>query len=190
MRLYLASVEAVEKLSAEEERRLAARITDGDPEAHDHFISHNLGLVVFLARHVVARGILQEDLVAEGNLGLIRATKGYDGRSKVHFATYASFWIKQSMRRLVINQGRIIRLPHHTIAFLARWRRARLELIDKLGCMPTNEEINTTLDLSNAKLRITKDIVHAAELKQFVAKDGEDIPDIVAWREESLTRRF
>ena len=116
MRLYL--VEAVEKLSAEEERRLAARITDGDPEAHNRNRA-NLGLVVFLARHVVARGILQEDLVAEGNLGLIRAAEGYNGRSKVHFATYASFWIKQSMRRLVINQGRIIRLPHHTIAFLA-----------------------------------------------------------------------
>jgi RNA polymerase primary sigma factor len=152
LRIYLRDIDATERLSREEECELAGRVADGDPTARDRLIRANLRLVVHLARAYLGRGLGLDDLIAEGNLGLMRAVEGYDAGSGVRFSTYAGFWIKQSLRRGAINRGGAIRLPMHAATLLSRWRRAASALAGRLGRAPTAEEVGRVLRLSDAKL--------------------------------------
>src|SRR5205807_557643 len=102
--------DAAPRMSRREEGRWADRVAQGDPEARDYMVRANLRLVAKLARDYTGRGLPLEDLVAEGNLGLIRAVEGFDGRKAIRFSTYAAYWIKQSMRAALMKQGRPIRL--------------------------------------------------------------------------------
>src|SRR5260370_22432210 len=99
LRIYLRDIDATEVLSREEECELAGRVAGGDPTARDRLIRANLRLVVHLARAYLGRGLGLDDLIAEGNLGLMRAVEGYDAGARVRFGPYAGFWIKQSLRR-------------------------------------------------------------------------------------------
>src|SRR5256885_8883045 len=121
---YLRDIDGTARLSRQEEGALAARVAQGDPHARDHRVRANLRLVVHLAKTYLGRGVALEDLIAEGNLGLLRAVEGYDGQAGVPFSTYASFWIKQSIRRVVIHQGKPVRLPQYAVTLLSKWRRA------------------------------------------------------------------
>src|SRR4051794_23424576 len=98
LRLYLEAINETPLLSAAEERDLAGRVALGDPAARDHMTRASLRLVVNIARYYTGRGMSLEDLVAEGNLGLMRAVEGYDPAMSTRFSTYASYWIKQSIR--------------------------------------------------------------------------------------------
>jgi RNA polymerase primary sigma factor len=111
LQIYLQDINNTPLLSAEEERALAARVAEGDPYARDHMVKANLRLVVNIARGYIGKGLGLEDLIEEGNLGLMRAVEGFDGSMQTRFSTYASFWIKQSIRRAVMNNGNPIRLP-------------------------------------------------------------------------------
>src|SRR5262249_38893693 len=106
LQIYLQDINNTPLLSAEEERELAERISQGDPEARDHMVKANLRLVVNIARGYLGKGLSLDDLIEEGNLGLMRAVEGFDGSMETRFSTYASFWIKQSIRRAVMNQGK------------------------------------------------------------------------------------
>src|SRR5437763_13046806 len=100
---YLREINETPLLKPEEEKELAYRIEDGDTEARDHLVRANLRLVVNIARGYAGKGLSLEDLIAEGNLGLLRAVEGFDPSMNTRFSTYASYWIKQSIKRLVIN---------------------------------------------------------------------------------------
>jgi RNA polymerase primary sigma factor len=141
-------------LDAEQERELAWRIKEGDAEARDHLVRANLRLVVNIARRYLNRGLALEDLIAEGNLGLLRAAEGFDPTMQTRFSTYASFWIKQSMKRALVNMGKTIRLPAYMAELMVKWRRAAAVLQDDLGRTPTREEIADHLGLSPKKLKI------------------------------------
>src|ERR1700741_2571367 len=151
---YLREINETALLSAEEERQLAYRIEDGDSEARDRMVRANLRLVVNIARGYTGKGLALQDLIEEGNLGLMRAVEGFDPTMNTRFSTYASYWIKQSIKRAVINTGKTIRIPAYMNELLVKWRRATLKLQEELDRTPTQEEIAASLHLSKKKLAI------------------------------------
>src|SRR5580700_11351121 len=153
---YLREINETPLLKPDEEKQLAYRIEEGDSEARDHLARANLRLVVNIARSYAGKGLGLQDLIAEGNLGLLRAVEGFDPSMNTRFSTYASYWIKQSIKRAVINTGKTIRIPAYMNELLVKWRRATAKLQDDLGRPPTQEEVATSLNLPRKKLAIIK----------------------------------
>ncbi|HZU37914.1 MAG TPA: RNA polymerase sigma factor RpoD/SigA [Gemmataceae bacterium] len=153
---YLREINETPLLTADEEKQLAYRIEDGDSEARDRMVRANLRLVVNIARGYTGKGLALQDLIEEGNLGLLRAVEGFDPSMNTRFSTYASYWIKQSIKRALVNTAKTIRIPAYMVELLAKWRRATAKLQDELGRTPTHEEIARSLDLPKKKLGIIK----------------------------------
>ena len=153
---YLREINETALLSADEEKMLARRIEDGDSEARDRMVRANLRLVVNIARAYTGKGLALQDLIEEGNLGLLRAVEGFDPSMNTRFSTYASYWIKQSIKRALVNTAKTIRIPAYMVELLAKWRRASSKLQDELGRPPTQEEVAKSLDLPKKKLAIIK----------------------------------
>ncbi len=153
---YLREINETPLLNADEEKRLARLIEDGDSEARDRMVRANLRLVVNIARSYTGKGLGLQDLIEEGNLGLLRAVEGFDPAMNTRFSTYASYWIKQSIKRALVNTAKTIRIPAYMVELLAKWRRATAKLQDELGRPPTHEEIAKSLDLPKKKLSIIK----------------------------------
>ncbi len=157
---YLREINETRLLSAEEEQSLAARIAVGDAAARDHMVRANLRLVVNIARGYLGKGLGLQDLIEEGNLGLLRAVEGFDPTVGTRFSTYASYWIKQSIKRALINSGKTIRIPAYMVELLSKWRRANVRLSEELGRTPTHEEIARVLGVPKKKLPIIKKAIH------------------------------
>ncbi len=120
-------------LTAAEECPLAEAIARGDKDARSRMIQANLRLVVKIARDYVGRGMILEDLIGEGNLGLIRAAEEFQPRFGTRFSTYAAYWIKQSIRHALINTTSTIRLPAHMVGLLTKWRRSERVALSRAG---------------------------------------------------------
>jgi RNA polymerase primary sigma factor len=176
-RAYFQEISDAPLLSRAEELELADRIAQGDPEARDRMARANLRLVVNLARRYLGRGLSLEDLVAEGNLGLMRAVEGFDSTKDTRFATYATYWIKQSLRAAVQKQGRMVRMPAYTHRLLVKWQRVSEALKEELGRAPTEEEIGRVLHFSKRKLKVVRESLQAARL----TTGSLDDPDNPAW---------
>jgi RNA polymerase primary sigma factor len=157
---YLRDINETSLLTAADEKRLAEAIARGDALARDHMVRANLRLVVSIARGYANRGLPLPDLIEEGNLGLLRAVEGFDPKVGTRFSTYASYWIKQSIKRALINSGKTIRIPAYMVELLSKWRRASARLVDTLGRTPTPEEIARMLGLARKKLPIIKKAIH------------------------------
>ena len=153
---YLREINETPLLSADDEMQLAAAISRGDLEARDRMVRANLRLVVNIARGYTSKGLGLQDLIEEGNLGLLRAVEGFDPSMGTRFSTYASYWIKQSIKRALINSAKTIRIPAYMVELLSKWRRATNRLIDELGRTPTPEEVARVLGLPRKKLPIIK----------------------------------
>ena len=153
---YLREINETALLTADEEKQLAYKIEDGDSEARDRMVRANLRLVVNIARSYTGKGLGLQDLIEEGNLGLLRAVEGFDPTMNTRFSTYASYWIKQSIKRALVNTAKTIRIPAYMVELLAKWRRASTKLQDDLGRPPTHEEIARSLNLPKKKLAIIK----------------------------------
>ncbi|MGL6227411.1 MAG: sigma-70 family RNA polymerase sigma factor [Thermoguttaceae bacterium] len=153
---YLREINGTALLSAREERELALAIGQGDLEARDQMVRANLRLVVNIARGYTGKGLGLQDLIEEGNLGLLRAVEGFDPAMGTRFSTYASYWIKQSIKRALINSAKAIRIPAYMVELLSKWRRASTRLSDELGRNPTPEEVARVLGLPRKKLPIIK----------------------------------
>ena len=177
---YLRDINEISLLSADDEKRLAEAIARGDAAARDHMVRANLRLVVSIARGYANRGLPLPDLIEEGNLGLLRAVEGFDPKVGTRFSTYASYWIKQSIKRALINNGKTIRIPAYMVELLSKWRRATARLSDTLGRTPTPEEIARVLGLARKKLPIIKKAitVHTAT-PQTDQAEGWSLGDIV-----------
>ena len=153
---YLREINETPLLNAEQEKQLAYRIEDGDTEARDHMVRANLRLVVNIARGYTNKGLGLQDLIEEGNLGLLRAVEGFDPSMNTRFSTYASYWIKQSIKRALVNTAKTIRIPAYMVELLAKWRRETARLQDLYGRPPTHEEVAKGLNLPKKKLAIIK----------------------------------
>ncbi len=153
---YLREINETPLLSAKEERDLARQIAEGHVRARDHMVRANLRLVVNIARGYVGKGLGLQDLIEEGNLGLLRAVEGFDPDVGTRFSTYASYWIKQSIKRALINSAKTIRIPAYMVELLSKWRRASARLTEELGRTPTQEEVGRILGLPRKKLPIIK----------------------------------
>ena len=144
--LYLGEIGFSPLLTAEEEVLYARRALRGDEAARKRMIESNLRLVVKISRRYSNRGLALLDLIEEGNLGLIRAVEKFDPERGFRFSTYATWWIRQTIERALMNQTRTIRLPIHVVKELNIYLRTARELSQKLDHEPTAEEIATKLD--------------------------------------------
>jgi RNA polymerase nonessential primary-like sigma factor len=144
--LYLSEIGFSPLLSAEEEVYFSRLALKGDEASRKRMIESNLRLVVKIARRYNNRGLPLLDLVEEGNLGLIRAVEKFDPERGFRFSTYATWWIRQTIERAIMNQTRTIRLPIHVVKELNIYLRAARDLVQKLDHEPTAEEIAESLD--------------------------------------------
>jgi RNA polymerase nonessential primary-like sigma factor len=144
--IYLNEIGFSPLLSAEEEVFFARKALKGEEPARKRMIESNLRLVVKISRRYVNRGLALLDLIEEGNLGLIRAVEKFDPERGFRFSTYATWWIRQTIERAIMNQTRTIRLPIHVVKELNIYLRAARELSQKLDHEPSPEEIANLLD--------------------------------------------
>ncbi len=179
---YLQQINETHLLDAAGEKKLASRIAEGDAEAREHLVRANLRLVVNIARGYQGKGVDLHDLISEGNLGLLRATEGFDASLNNRFSTYASYWIKQSMRRALTNTAKTIRLPAYMEQLLLDWRRATAKLYEELGRSPTEDEIATRLELLPRQLKLVKKAIriHGAMPQEGYGEDGTSFEEMVA----------
>ncbi|HUA37685.1 MAG TPA: sigma-70 family RNA polymerase sigma factor [Candidatus Sulfopaludibacter sp.] len=153
LQLYLHEIGQVRLLTPQEEIALAKRIRRGDRRAREHMIKANLRLVVKIAHDYEGMGLPLLDLINEGNIGLMKGVERFDPRKGAKLSTYASWWIKQSIKRALANQGKTIRLPVHVVDKVAHIRRAEVKLREAFDRDPTDEELAHELDLDPRRIR-------------------------------------
>jgi RNA polymerase primary sigma factor len=150
---YLGKIRGGRLLNAAEERDLSRRAREGDKEARKRLIEKNLRLVISIAKKYRGRGVLFEDLIQEGNAGLIKAVERFDPALGNRFSTYATWWIRQAVTRAIADHARTVRLPAHVVDSLFRLRRAENELSIELGREATEEELATRLGIQRNEVR-------------------------------------
>lgn len=148
LRLYLREISRYPLLNARREVTLAERAEQGDKEARNQLIEANLRLVVSIAKKYVGQGLTLEDLIGEGNIGLIRAVTKFDFRKGFRFSTYATWWIKQAITRAILEGTRIVRLPVYIMEEVMRVKRMTRQLYQEVGREPTPEMIGRHLDMT------------------------------------------
>jgi len=140
-RAYLRNISQEPLLTREEENELAVLIKQGDQEAINHMVKCNLRLVVKIARNYAGLGVPLMDLIAEGNVGLMKAVERFDPNKGAKMSTYGSWWIKQAIKRALTNQSKTIRLPSHLLDKLNRIRKFSHDYHESFGHEPSNKEI-------------------------------------------------
>lgn len=158
---YLADINEVPLLTAEQEIELAKRIQRGDLAAREHMIRANLRLVVSIAKNYVNRGLAFLDLIEEGNIGLMRAVEKFDPKAGCRFSTYATWWIKQGIRRSLVNTVKTVRVPSYMSEIVSRWKATAMELGYRLGRQATTAEIAEQLDLPENNWNLVRETVLA-----------------------------
>ena len=173
LRVYMNEIAKTDLLTIGEELELAERIKDGDSEARDHMIRANLRLVVKIAKDYSNYGLPLADLISEGNMGLMKAVEKYDPEKGGKLSTYASWWIKQSIKRALSNQSKTVRLPVHMVDKIARLRKITVSLTEELGREPSNDELSEILGIPRKKLALLKQAAQRpTSLDAPVAEDG------------------
>ena len=174
IRSYLDSIGKTPLLTLEEETALARRVLKGDEAARQHMIQANLRLVVRIAKDYDNFGLPLMDLISEGNFGLIKAVERFDPDKGGKLSTYASWWIKQAIKRALASNGKTIRLPVHMVERIAQMRRITNQLVKELDREPTNEEIAQVMEIPLSKVVHMKSVANrAASLDQQVGEEGD-----------------
>ncbi len=152
LRLYLREISRIPLLSAQREAELAQRIWQGDRSARNALIEANLRLVVSIAKRYVGQGLALEDLIGEGNIGLIRAVTKFDHTKGFRFSTYATWWIKQAITRSILEGTRTVRLPVYIMEEVMRVKRTTRQLYQELGREPTADQIGERLGITGDRV--------------------------------------
>lgn len=172
--LYLREISQVPLLTPAEEIKLAAQIKRGNKRAREKMITANLRLVVKIAHDFSTFGLPLLDLISEGNIGLMKAVERFDPKKGGKLSTYASWWIKQSIKRALANQSKTIRLPVHLVDKIGKIRRVAARMTEELGREPTSEEVAEELGLPVAKVSHLKNVaVRPASLDARINSDDE-----------------
>jgi len=159
---YLDQIKSTPLLTAEQERQLSRQIREhSDVLAREHMVHANLRLVVKIAKEYSNPGMTLGDLVAEGNLGLLRAVEEFDPDAGVRFSTYAAWWIKQAIKRAMINAGQPIHIPAYLVKLIGKWRKASRDIEASVGRPATAEEMAKALKISRKKADIIQQGLHA-----------------------------
>ncbi len=175
----LAELGGRQLLSAKDEWRLAEQIAKGDIDARRQLIESNLRLVVSIARGYQGLGLSLDDLIGEGNLGLIRAAETFDAAFRTRFCTYASYWIRQSIRHAITATGGAIRVPARVAQWIRLWRRAKDQLESSLGRVADEDEVARLLGLSPTQQEAVLNGIRAHTLRE-----GRDDSMIEDWTPE------
>lgn len=176
LQVYLREINRTPLLTPEEERELGwAIINDNCPAARERMIRANLRLVVSIAKHYNNRGLPMSDLIEEGNIGLLRAVEGFDPAQGARFSTYASWWIKQAIKRALINATQPIHIPAYMVELIAKWKMHSRKLEAELGHAPSMEQLAESMELPLKKVKIIKRAVKAfkAPTQEPVGANGD-----------------
>lgn len=175
LEIYLRQIDEVPLLNAEQERVLCRRIIhENCPEAREHMVRANLRLVVSVAKRYVNRGLPLQDLIEEGNLGLLRAVEGFDPEMGARFSTYACWWIKQAIKRALINAVQPIHIPAYMVELIAKWKKASRDLEEEFGRQPNIQELSQHLGLPPRKIKIIRKAVRASQRPTHTSSTGAD----------------
>jgi len=174
IKYYLKEIRKTPLLTFDQEQELAKRIEQGDQDARAKMIEANLRLVVAIGKKYINRGLQFSDIIEEGNLGLIRAVEKFQYKRGFKFSTYASWWIKQSIERAIVNQTRTIRLPVHIAEIVNAYLRTIRQLTQSLGREPSVEEIAKKMKVTVDKVRSVSQVVRETYSLDMLIGDQEE----------------
>src|SRR5438552_18685875 len=183
LKRYLQEIGQFSLLTPKQEIKLAGKIKKGDAAAREQMINANLRLVVTIARDYANLGLPLLDLISEGNMGLTKAVERFDPTKGAKLSTYAMWWIKQSIKRALADQSKMIRLPVHLVDKVAKVRRVSLQMSDELGREPTDDELGEELGIAAEKVaQLRSLVIRPASLDAPIADDdstefGESVGD-------------
>ena len=164
LEVYLKEINRIDLLTAKSEKELARRVHRGDFHARQHMVRANLRLVVNIAKRYMGCGVPLQDLIEEGNLGLIKAVERFDPARGCRFSTYATWWIKQAIRRMLTDCSRVVRVPSYMREMILEYEGARASLKDELGCRPTVDEVADRMRKSPKKTVLSPNAVRASRV--------------------------
>ncbi|MBP51973.1 MAG: RNA polymerase subunit sigma [Opitutae bacterium] len=181
LQIYLQQISEIPLISVQDEIDLAAKIKNGDQDAREKMITANLRLVVKIAKEYSNIGLSLLDLINEGNIGLMKAVERFDPTKGGKLSTYASWWIKQSIKRALANQSKPIRLPIHMVDRVTQIRRTSTSLAEKLGRDPTDDELAAEMDLPVSRITHLKAVSQKpASLDSPIGDDdGSTLSEVV-----------
>jgi RNA polymerase primary sigma factor len=163
LEIYLKQIDESPLLTADEEKSLARKIiNEGCMASREHMIRSNLRLVVAVAKRYNNRGLPLQDLIEEGNVGLVKAVEGFNPDMGARFSTYGCWWIKQAIKRALINAVQPIHIPAYMVELIAKWKKASRELEERLGRQPNIQELADEMELPIKKIRIIRKAVKAS----------------------------
>lgn len=182
---YLQEIGRFRLLSEEEEISLAHRIANGESDAREEMIQCNLRLVVSIAKNYSNCGLVLLDVIAEGNLGLLKAVERFDPESGSRFSTYASHWIKQTIRRALSSKVKNVRVPTYMAEMVSRWKRVSMELAQELNRAATPEEIADEMSLNEERAGAVRKAIGASHSSSISSlgrgrDEEEDLDELLA----------
>ena len=184
MKLYFKEMSAIDLISAEKELELAERIARGDIEARNELVSANLRLVVSLAKRYQGCGMSLQDLIQEGNIGLMKAAEKFDASKGFRFSTYAAWWINQTIGRALADQSKAIRIPVHMTENINKLRRLSRDLTVTLGHEPTDEDLAKAMKVSVDDIKTYKSYMTDVTSLDIQVGDDDDGTTIASFIED------
>lgn len=185
IKMYMREMGKIDMLSADEEHHLASLVAQGDKNARNQLVEANLRLVCSLAKHYQGCGLTYQDLIQEGNIGLIKAAEKFDVEKGFRFSTYATWWIKQAISRAIADQARTIRVPVHMAENINKVKKIERQLLAELQHEPTNAEIAKAMKMSEDQIAEIKSYMTDTTSLDIQVGDDDDGTTIGSFVEDT-----